>query len=299
METMRSMLSMVAVAGLAVLAFAQDALAGEIVEANGPVQVNGKPVTVPAAFNKGDVIETGAGTAVFRSAAGDRITLESRTKAKSHGVEGGIEYLYLHVGAATGDISDKTTFGVPVGWATAPKDARTTIRAEAPADRPTIEGRFRTVKGSAWIRNGNTSTSLNEEHTVTLWTDAAKRGSMCFRTGQQNAGRVRVEREVSGGTIRMEIPRATSGCVEDMAGNKTKISNEITSNKQEKIAVSTHFGTPSAANIGPGTHAIIDNQTGGIEVVEDVTDESIGEEIPSFDPVEDASGASISRQTNR
>lgn len=295
-----SFVTAVLVAGAAAFASAQDAFAGQIVEATGTVTVGGKPVTLPATVNKGDVIETGAnGSAVFKSDAGDRITLEKNTKARSEGVERGTEYLYVLVGAATGDLSEKTTFGVPVGWATAPAGARTTVRAEAPADRAAIEGRFRTVKGSAWIRNGNTSTALNEDHTVTLWTDATKRGSMCFRTGQQNAGRVSMEREVSGGTIRMDIPRATSGCVEDLAGNKTKISNEITSNKQEKIAVSTHFGSSSSASIGPGTHAIIDNQTGGIEVVEDVTDESIGEEIPTFDPVQDASGASISRPTTR
>lgn len=288
------------VAGLALLASASEAFAGQVVEAaGGQVKVNGKAVAVPVALKKGDVVETGGGAVKIKSDAGDMITLEAETKAVSEGSEDGVEYLFVRSGAAVADLSDKTSVGVAVSWATAPKGQRTQVRAEAPADRAATEGRFRTISGGTWLRNDSYSTWLPEQHSVTLWSDATKKGAMCFRTSQQNAGTVDVNKLVAGGNIRISVPRAASGCVEDFQGNKTKISNEITSNKQEKIRVETEFGAKASAEVGPGTYAVIDNTTGGIEVMEEVIDESIGEEIPSFDAVDDASDISVSRRARR
>lgn len=285
---------------LCVFALAGEALAGQIVEANGAVTLNGQPVKLPASIKKGDVIVTAANaTAVFRSDAGDKISLESGTTAVGEGTENGVEYLFVKTGAATGDISDKTTFGVATSWATAPKGVRTTVRAEAPAGKGATEGRFRTVKGDTWLMNGPYAVLLPQDHTVTLWRDSGKSTAMCFRSGQQNASRVQMHKQVSGGVIRIDVPRATNGCVEDMSNNRTKISNEITSNKQEKIEISTQFGAASNAAIGPGTYALIDNQTGGIEVVQETVDDTIGEEIQTIDPVGDATDASISRRSAR
>lgn len=288
------------VAGLVAFALAGDAFAGTLTASTGPVKVNGKAATLPVELKKGDTVETGAASATFKSDSGDIVTLDRDTTAKSEGVEDGVEYLFVVSGVATGDISEKTTIGVSVGWATAAKGTRTEVRAEAPADRPGVEGRFRSIKGAGtWIRNGEISTWLPEANSVTLWRDRSKRGGMCFRTSQQNTARVDVTKMVAGGAIKVSVPRATSGCVEDVANNKTKISNEITSNKQDKIKIETEFGSKSAAEVGPGTYALIDNQTGGIELIDESVDDSIGEEIPTYDPVDDASDVSTLRKTKR
>jgi hypothetical protein len=297
---MRKLVPAALIAGLAVFAAASDALAGDIVDAaGGQVKVNGKSVAVPVTLKKGDTFETGAGTATFKSDAGDVISLEANTTARHEGVEGGVEYLFVRTGAATGKLSEKTTLGVSVSWATAPKGARTEVRVEAPADRPAIEGRFRTLSGGTWLVNDAYSTWLPEQHSVTLWRDAAKRDSMCFRTSQQNTGRVDVNKMVAGGNIQVSVPRATSGCVEAFKENKTKISNEITSNKQEKIKIQTEFGARSTADLGPGTYAIIDNQTGGVEVFDEFIEDTLTEEVPSYDPIQDSSDASVSRRKKR
>jgi Ca2+-binding RTX toxin-like protein len=297
---MRKLVPAALIGGLALFAAASDALAGQIVEAaGGQIKVNGKAVAVPVAVNKGDVVETGSATATFRSDAGDVITLDRNTVAKGEGTEGGIEYLFVKSGVATGNLSEKTTLGVAASWATAPKGMRTEVRVEAPADRAASEGRFRTISGGTWLRNDDYTTWLPAQHSVTLWRDATKKGSMCFRTSQQNTGKVDVVRTVAGGNIRVIVPRAASGCVEDFKGNKTKISNDFTSNKQEKVRVETEFASSSTAEIGPGGYAVIDNQTGAIETFEETFDEVFGEEIPQYDPVEDASDASATRKKKR
>lgn len=290
----------VLVAGIVALALAGDAFAGSLTASTGPVKVNGKAAVLPMEIKKGDTIETGTASATFKSDAGDIVTIDRDTTAKSDGAQDGVEYLFVVSGIATGDISEKTSIGVSVGWATAAKGTRTEVRAEAPADRPGVEGRFRSIKGAGtWIRNGEISTWLPEANSVTLWRDRSKRGGMCFRTSQQNTARVDVTKMVAGGAIKISVPRATSGCVEDVANNKTKISNEITSNKQDKIKIETEFGSKSTAEVGPGTYALIDNQSGGIEVVDETVDDSVGEEMPSYDPVDDASDVSSLRKTRR
>lgn len=284
------------IAGLAVLAASAEAWAGQITQASGPIQVNGKPATLPVTLKKGDVVSTGGSTATFKSDAGDVISLERNTVAKSDGSEKGVEYLLIDAGGASGTLSEKTTLGCLASWATAPAGQTTEIRVEVPAEKPS-EGRFRTIKGGTWLRGDPYETWLPADHSVVLWRDASKSGSLCFRTSQQNEGRVEIRKQVSGGTIKAFVPRASSGCYEDLSGNKTKLSNEITSNKQDKIQIKTEFGTASSAELGPGTYAIIDNQTGTIEVVEDVLDTSIGEELPTFDPVDSAADASASSRT--
>lgn len=288
------------VAGLVALASAGDAFAGSLTAATGPVKVNGKAATLPVELKKGDTVETGAATATFKSNAGDVVTIDRDTTAKSEGTEDGVEYLFVVSGVATGDLSDKTSIGVSVSWASAAKGTRTEVRVEAPSDRPGVEGRFRAIKGAgAWLRNADISTWLPEGNSVTLWRDRSKKGGMCFRSSQQNTARVEITKRVAGGDINISVPRATSGCVEDVANNKTKISNEITSNKQDKIKIETEFGSKSTAEVGPGTYALIDNQTGGIEIIDDTSDDSVGEEIPTYDPVDDASDVSTLRKTKR
>ena len=295
---MRSFVSFVLAAAVVATAFAGDAFAGTLTSATGPIKVNGKEAKLPVEIKKGDVIETGSSAATFKSDAGDLITLDRATKAKSEGSVEGVEYLFIASGSAQADLSNKTSLGVATSWATAAKDMRTEVRVEAPADRASTEGRFRTIKGGTWLRNEPYAVWLPEAQSVTLWSDAKKPGGMCFRTSQQNTGRVEVTKQVGAGAIHASVPRATNGCVESLANNKTKVSNEITSNKQEKIQVWTEFGSKAKADVGPGTYAVIDNQTGGIEVIEEFIDDDFNAEIPDFQPVDDAA-ISVSRTRKR
>lgn len=283
-------------AGLAILASASDALAGQITAATGgAVKVNGKAVTLPCTIQKGDTINTGGATATFVSDAGDKVTLDPETTARSEGTDGGIEYLFLVSGTGTGDLSEKTSVGVAVAWASAPKGRRTNIRVEAPAERPGIEGRFRTGSGGTWLRNAGHTVWLPELQAVTLWTDRKKPGSMCYRTSQQNTTRIEISRFVPTGTIKVRVPKAASGCIENYQTSKTRISNDITSNKQEKVEIQCDFGAASSAQIGPGTYAIIDNTTGGIETYDETADDSQTGDALDYDAADSSGGASATK----
>lgn len=278
---MRHVVPALIAAVLALAAFADEAWAGQIIQSSGPVMVNGRAAAVPAKIGLNDVVDTGDSTVVIRSDAGDRITLDPRTVARGEGTEDGIEYIFVLSGVATADLSVKTTVGVSASWATCPLGMTCSVRVEAPPDRPGIEGRMRTTKGAAWLRNGAYSMWVPEAHSVTLWLDRSKREALCFRTSQQNQDKVMLTKLVSGGPINMDVPRATSGCVEELSGNRTKVSNDITSNKQDKIHIETEFGSRSTANVPPGTYAIIDNQTGAIELVDESFEDLDDAPIPT------------------
>lgn len=295
---MRSFVPSVLAAAVAFVSFAGDALAGTMTSATGPIKVNGKTVTLPAEIKKGDVVETGTSSATFKSDAGDLITLDKGTKASSEGSVDGVEYLFIASGSAQGDLSNKTSLGVSTSWATAAKDMRSEVRVEAPSDRASSEGRFRSIKGGTWLRNDPYAVWVPEAQSVTLWRDKTKKGALCFRTSQQNTARIEMKKEVGAGAINISVPRATNGCVEDLVNDKTKVSNEITSNKQEKIQVWTEFGSKAKADVGPGTYALIDNQTGGIEIFEEFIDDRFTDDIPDFEPADDST-ISISRSRKR
>lgn len=299
---MRKFVTAVLAAGVLSVVAAGPALAGQIVSATGKIRVNGQPVSVdqPLTLKKGDRVATEGSSIVFRSDAGDEIRVDANSSVRHEGAEGGVEYFFVESGIATGKLSDKTSLGTSAAWATAAKGTQTEVRAEASAATGATEGRFRALKEGTWLRNGNTDVWLPENHSVTLWIDPAKPGDTCFRTSQQNEGEIEAVRVVSGGNITVRIPRATSGCVMNHPGNKTKITNDITSNKQTKIQVTTDFGARGTAAIGPGTFALIDNSTGAVETFQDDYDSDVGDEQPmDYDPVEDASDASISRRSKR
>jgi hypothetical protein len=109
---------------------------------------------------------------------------------------------------------------------------------------------------------------LMPAHSVTLDVDPEKGGTLCFRTGQQNAGDVEIHKSTPGGDIIASVPKATLGCFTDEPDNKTKICDQIDSLKTAKIQIETRFakGVNKAA-IGPGTCALIDNATGAIQVL--------------------------------
>lgn len=300
MNSKSKFLSVVAAAGLALAGMADAAFAGTVTGQGAPIQVNGQAVAAgqTVQFKQNDVLKTGDGTAVIRSDGNDEISVDRNSSVKSDGTADGIEYLFVTRGIATGKLSTKTSLGTAVSWATAPEGQTTEVRVEAPSGREDVEGRFRTVKGGTWLRFNEYSTWLPEAHSINLWRERAQPKFLCFRTSQQNEGVVEIRRQVSGGAIRLRVPRATSGCVEDK-GSKTKVTNDVTSNKQQKVEVATEFGSASSAQIGPGAYAIIDNATGGIELVSEEQDDSIGEEVPGYDPVDDASDVSAVRVRKR
>lgn len=260
---------------------------------NGQAAPAGKPVTLKA----NDSLTAGEKGAVIKTAAGDEIRLDKGATVRFDGVQDGVEFYVVQSGSATASLSTKSTLGTSAAWATAPEGMRTEVRVEASGG----EGRFRTVTGGTWLRSGSEKEYaiwLADGNSATLWRDA-KTSSLCFRTSQQNNGSVEMRREVSGGTITVMIPRAATGCITPLSGNKTKIANDLNSNKQEKLGISTAFGSASSVQVAPGGFAVVDNQTGKIEVTEEIIDDSLGEELPSFDAVENAADASISTRTKR
>lgn len=299
---MRKFVPAVLAAGLLAGFAAGTADAGQIVSASGPVTVNGKQATAaqPIVLKAGDKVATGAGvTAVFRSDAGDEIRLDPNTTIRHEGVDGGSEYVLVERGTAQGAVSAKTTFGSSSAWATAPQGQRSEVRVEAPAEKGGTEGRFRSLRGDTWLRNGSQAVWLPANNSVTLNTDPAKPGDMCFRTAQTNEGTVTVRRTVAGGNIDARIPRASSGCVMDHPNNRTKISNDLTSSKTTKIIVATDYGARGGASIGPGTFALIDNSTGTVETFLEDLFEDLGDDATDYDPVEDSSDASLTRRGKR
>lgn len=286
-----------AVATGLVLVLTLSAEAGQVQGAG--VRVNNQAVAgdKPVALKKGDVVSTLDGTAVIRTETGEEIRLDRNTTLRHEGTEGGVEYFLVLTGSATGKVSATSTLGSSSSWATAPEGGTAEVRVEVPASRG--EGRFRTVSGTAggvWLRNGDMNVWLPEGNSLSITTDPTLPGATCFRTSQQNNTSIEVQRMVTGGTIRVRFPRASEGCIQPLTGNKTKITNSINSNKQEKAEVATLFGSNSSANLGPGAFAIIDNQTGGIELGEEF------QEVPEddvYDPVDDATDTSGEKTTKR
>lgn len=280
---------------------ARSADAGQIVSATGPVTVNKKQVsaTQPIVLKAGDVVSTGAGvTAVFRSDAGDEIRIDANSAVRHEGVDDGIEYVFVERGTATGTVAAKTSVGCGSGWATAPAGAKSEVRVEVPPENGS-EGRFRSLRGDTWIRNGSQAFWVPANHSVTVTTDPNTPGDACFRTAQQNSGDVTLRRTVSNGNIFVKIPRATSGCVKEHAGDKTRISNDSTSNKLAKLQVTTDFGSKAAAGIGPSGFALIDNQTGSIESFAEDFFEDLGDDASDYDPVESTDSLSTQRRSKR
>lgn len=249
------------------------AQAGTITGADGAFKVNGQEQSLTGgktlALKKGDLVDTGTSTVKYRSDSGDEITFETGSVVREEETTSFAAGAFLLKGAAKGVLSEKTQLGVAAGWVNGGKGSRATVLVEAAGGRESSEALFRAVEGAAWIRYRAFAVNLQPAHTVTLDIDPAAPGTLCFRTGQQNAGDVDIVKTVPGGDITMSIPKATLGCINDEGSDKTKICNDINSLKTAKIRISTRFTGKEngTASIGPGTCALIDNATGAIEVL--------------------------------
>ena len=252
---------------------AASAEAGTVTSSSGPFRVNGTEVTLEAgktiALKKGDVLDTGNSTVKYKSDTGDEVQFDAQSVVREEETTDYAAGAFILKGSATGVLSEKTQLGVAAGWVNAPKGGRAKVLVEAARGRENSEALFRAIEGNAWIRYRAFSVSLLPAHSVTLDIDPAAAGTLCFRTGQQNAGEIEIQKTVAAGEISIWIPKATIGCVNDEASNKTKICDDINSLKTAKIRIHTKFvGKPDGdASIGPGTCALIDNATGAIEVL--------------------------------
>lgn len=277
--------SLFVAAAVALFALApQSALAGSITGATGPIKVNDKARTLRQGekleLEEGDRVEAGKSTVTWTSASGDVLTLEPGTSALATGTtderdadgkEFKIEYLFLEWGAATGQISTRTSLGTSAGWMGTPggAKAKTTVFVEVPERTKFTKSQFRAVKGTAWVRYHKFRVGLNEGHSIVLTVDPNDPNTLGFRTGQQNRSEVEVILDLSrDNRIVAKVPRATSGSLSPEVGNKTKVANDITSLKTGKIEIETRFAgrEPKTAQLGPGTSARIDNETGDIQV---------------------------------
>ena len=252
------------------------AQAATIKSASGPILVNGKQVTIdpskPYEIPKGATVESGTATVVVVSKSGDEIALERDSILRNDGEESGVEGLFLMQGTAVAELGPNTTVGSWSSWVQVPAGQTTKSKVfieELPsADKLTHEGTVRAISGDAWLWLYAYRIGLPVGHTISLSVDTRTRENVCFRTGQRNPGDVELQKKVTGGDIVALIPKATAGCVELVEdGKKTKISNDIASLKSGKIRLETRFGGESdQAALGPGTHALIDNLTGVIQV---------------------------------
>lgn len=268
MKISQSCWAVVAILGLS----ASSASAAVIASASGPIRVNDKPVTVRAgdslALNTGDVVETLGATVAVETADGNRVTLEPGTTARSDGIEDDIEYLFVESGAAYGSVSARTYVGGTAGWASAREGTTGRFFLEVPANRPGSETSFRSVEGEVGVRYHSFTVWIPQQNTVTLAVDTAEPDVLAFRTSQQNPGDVRIEKATGTGTILVIVPKATVGRMRPEDAKRTRIENDITSLKTGKIGLETHFQgkAPQEAALGPGTYALINNETGTIEL---------------------------------
>lgn len=251
---------------------AAPAAAGEITSATGPIRVNDQEVVVrpgePLALGEGDVVETLGANVAWRSVAGDRVTLEPGTTARADGEDDGIDYLFVESGAAYGTLGDKTALGATAGWASAAEGEMGKVFLEVPANRAGSEASFRCVEGGIWARYHGYAVWLPGQHSVTLAVDPNAPDVLGFRTSQQNEGEIQVVKSAGNGQILAFVPKATIGRMRPEGSDKTRIENDITSLKTGKIRLETRYpGKPDQeAALGPGTYALIDNETGTIEL---------------------------------
>jgi hypothetical protein len=257
----------------AVLAFAAAAQAGTITSASGPIQINGKDVTVApgktVALKAGDTFSTQAAKVAYRSETGDDVTFDPGSIVREEEVNSAGAAVFMLKGSASGTLSDRTLLGVAAGWVNAPQKAKAKVTVDATPGRENSGASFRAVDGAATIRYRSYTMYLMQAHSVTLDIDPAAPGNLAFRTGQQNAGDVEIHKSAgNGGDMVVSVPKATLGAFTDEAGNKTKICDDINSLKTAKMKLESRFakGT-NTASIGPGTCALIDNATGAIQVL--------------------------------
>jgi hypothetical protein len=249
------------------------AQAGTVTGSSGPFKVNGAAATVPAggslALKRNDVVDTMGSSVSYRSDTGDALTLERGSLVREEETTATAAGLFVLKGAVTGIISDKTQVGVAAGWASAPAGQKCKVLVECTPGREAREALFRAVEGSAYISYRSFNALLLPQHSVTLDIDPNLPGTLRFRTGQQNAGEVKVARTVAAGEIIAWVPKASLGSIEDQPENKTKVCNDINSLKSAKIRLQTRFAGKgeNTAAIGPGTCALIDNATGAIQVL--------------------------------
>lgn len=265
--------------GKAVLAFgfvaatAVLAQAGTITGASGPFKVNGANQTLPAggslALKRNDVVDTLGSSLTYRSDTGDTVILETGSLVREEETTATAAGIFLLRGAVTGVVSEKTQVGCAAGWATAPAGQKCRLLVESTPGRETTEALFRAVEGSAFVNYRAFNAFLLPQHSVTLDIDPAAPGTLRFRTGQQNAGEVKIAKSVPAGEIAAWVPKASLGSFNDEPENKTKVCNDINSLKSAKIRLQTRFAGrgENTAAIGPGTCALIDNATGAIQVL--------------------------------
>jgi len=257
---------------IALLLLAAPAAAGVITSATGPIRVNDQEVVVPPgetlALNEGDVVETLGATVAIQSAAGDRITLEPGTMARADGEEDGVDYVFVESGAAFGALSDRSALGATAGWASAAEGETGKVFLEVPANRPGSEASFRCVEGGIWARYHDYDVWLPDQHSVTLAVDPDTPDVLGFRTSQQNEGEIHVVKAAGNGQILAYVPKATIGRMRPEGPEKTRIENDIRSLKTGKIRLETRYPNKPEQNaaLGPGTYALINNETGTIEL---------------------------------
>lgn len=284
---MHKIIPALAIVGVVAVLGSAEAFAGTIQSA-GPVRINGKDVDAKTAveLKPGDRFEVLGARATYTSDAKDAIVYEPNSKGVYESLVDGVEYVLLTAGEATANVSDRTSAGTRVAWTQPEKGQKSQVFLRVPANAAKEgDSFFRGLAGTTWVRmdRGETAVGLAERQGIKIWSDAKKAGQMCFQTSQENTGAVEIRKRVNGrtNTIYFSVPKATDGCIYDLADNRTKIENGAQSPKDSAIKVETFYGpAPRDANVGPGASAIIDNVTGTIELVLPFFGEIFANEFP-------------------
>jgi hypothetical protein len=271
MRFAKSSLTVFTMAACATFAAAASAEAGTITAATGGFDVNGQPTTLESGktltLKKGDIVDTKQSNVSYKSDTGDALLVESGSVVREEETTEVAAGLYVVKGAVTGTLSDKTQIGAAAGWMTAGKGAKARVLVEPATGHEDREVLFRAIEGTASVNYHAFTVHVPPAHSVTISADPAAGGTLLFRTGQQNAGEVEIDKATTAGQMLAFVPKASLGRFSDEPGNKTRICNDINSLKTAKIRLETKFGSSkNDASIGPGTCAVIDNATGAIEL---------------------------------
>lgn len=206
-----------------------------------------------------------------RTASGDLVVINRGGSIHDTGGRGSIDEVYLECGPIDVEFSQRLRIGV-AGWTVrCGRDGPAKARIELVRSSPSAdhhEVRIRTNAGLVIASSSLLEVDVESGSAVSLKQDAASAATTRFRTSQANTANVVITKTVQRGRIEFRVPRAVSGEVSAPRNGKTKISNDINSNKLQSLLVGANWGSRSDLGVGAGGFAIVDDLAGDVEAGE-------------------------------
>lgn len=227
-------------------------------------KVNGAaPKQVPMALSAGDKVD---GPATITTATGETLLVSADGVLAVKAPEKGVELFFVIKGSVRGEIGPKVQVAVPVGWLQVPEGNKAEFYAETMGKARCF---VKANKGDLVVGYDKYQILLREGQGIELWTLADKPGDLCFTTHANNPGDVALLAKITGSLdVELVVPKATTGCVRQIPGDKTRIDSDAGSWKGGKIGLRTRLSGAEGqtGTLGPGTFAVINNATGEIEM---------------------------------